>query len=420
MIYIGNNEISNIYVGTDEIIGIYAGDLQIYPTDFGNVTAITLENLEWVKDVPKSGGTADSGNCSFDVYALYDSGKRRKVNKDAVVTGSLVVPATTATTREMVGTLTLTASYSGFTDSDSVDAYQSTEYEKINLAFSILTDGEIKWCCTSNSIAKTISYNKNYAGWNVISPTIQGTSISVNAGDYVQFRGDNIKYGDRLDSSSRNYFSTTCNFNLQGNIMSLINSTNFSTLTAFTEGSTNHFDRMFQNCTGLISAENLVLPAVRLGQETYFAMFQGCTSLTTAPKQIGAENTTWMFTSTYNYTCRSMFSGCTSLTTAPALPATAVNYTCYEQMFRDCTSLTTAPELPAPTLAGYCYNQMFYNCSSLNYVKCLATNISASYCTNSWLNNVASTGTFIKNPNMSGWSTGASGIPNNWTITDNT
>ena len=47
MIYIGNNEISNIYIGTNEIYGIYAGDLQIYPTDFGIVTAISLENLVW-------------------------------------------------------------------------------------------------------------------------------------------------------------------------------------------------------------------------------------------------------------------------------------------------------------------------------------------------------------------------------------
>ena len=79
MIYIGNNEISNIYIGIDEIFGIYAGDLQIYPTDFGSVTAITLEDLAWVNDVPASGGTADSANCSFSVYAYYDSGKRRKV-----------------------------------------------------------------------------------------------------------------------------------------------------------------------------------------------------------------------------------------------------------------------------------------------------------------------------------------------------
>lgn len=125
MIYIGNNEISNIYVGTEEIIGIYAGDLQIYPTDFGIVTGISLENLVWATDVPYSGGTADSGNCSFKVYACYDSGKRKNVTYGATISGSLVVPETTASTREMVGTLTLTATYSGFTATGSVDVYQA-------------------------------------------------------------------------------------------------------------------------------------------------------------------------------------------------------------------------------------------------------------------------------------------------------
>lgn len=140
MIYVGENEITNIYIGTNEIYGIYAGDLQIYPTDFGSVTGLSLENLTWVTDVPASGGTADSGNCSFDVYAYYDSGKRRKVNRDAVISGSLVVPATTATTREMVGTLTLTATYSGFTDSDSVDVYQK-EQTYNNMLVYTTTDG---------------------------------------------------------------------------------------------------------------------------------------------------------------------------------------------------------------------------------------------------------------------------------------
>ena len=124
MIYVGENEITNIYIGADEIYGIYAGDLQIYPTDFGNVTAITISGLTWVTDVPASGGTADSGNCSFKVVALYDSGKSRNVTNQSTISGSLVVPSTTATTREMVGTLILTASYSGFTDSDTVDVYQ--------------------------------------------------------------------------------------------------------------------------------------------------------------------------------------------------------------------------------------------------------------------------------------------------------
>ena len=61
---------------------------------------------------------------------------------------------------------------------------------------------------------------------------------------------------------------------------------------------------------------------------------------------------------------------------------------------------------------------MFYNCTSLSSIKCLATDISASYCTQNWVNGVAATGTFIKDPNMSSWPIGVSGIPSGWTIQD--
>ena len=113
-----------------------------------------------------------------------------------------------------------------------------------------------------------------------------------------------------------------------------------------------------------------------------------------------------------------MFYGCTNLTTAPELPATTLAGYCYDGMFRDCTSLTTAPELPATTLVDYCYQYMFYGCTSLNYIKCLATDISATNCTLDWVNGVTSTGTFVKNANMSSWTTGVNGIPTNWTVQD--
>lgn len=142
MINIGDNEISAIYLGNSEISAIYAGDNQIYPSNLGTLTGIAIENLEWVKDVPASGGTATSANCEFNVYAYYDSGRRKRVTKDATITGSLVVPETSAETREMVGVLTLTATYSGFTDSDSVDVYQKAQTYSYIISYTT-TDGVI-------------------------------------------------------------------------------------------------------------------------------------------------------------------------------------------------------------------------------------------------------------------------------------
>ena len=100
------------------------------------------------------------------------------------------------------------------------------------------------------------------------------------------------------------------------------------------------------------------------------------------------------------------------------LPATTLFDYCYNGMFNGCTSLTTAPALPATTLAQNCYQNMFNGCTNLNYIKCLATDKSASNCTSFWVTNVAQNGTFVKNPNMSRWGTGTSGIPSGWTVED--
>ena len=150
------------------------------------------------------------------------------------------------------------------------------------------------------------------------------------------------------------------------------------------------------------------LPATALANGCYDSMFYGCTSLTTAP----ALPATTLAPDCYD----TMFRGCTSLTTAPALPATTLANGCYDSMFYGCTSLTTAPALPATTLAEYCYRDMFNGCSKLNYIKMLATDISASNCLTVWVSGVASTGTFVKNPDMTSLPTGASGIPSGWTV----
>lgn len=80
------------------------------------------------------------------------------------------------------------------------------------------------------------------------------------------------------------------------------------------------------------------------------------------------------------------------------LPATTLADRCYDRIFYGCTSLVTAPELPATTLAAACYAHMFQSCTKLNYIKMLATDISAMECLTYWVYEVASKGTFVKNP----------------------
>ena len=65
-----------------------------------------------------------------------------------------------------------------------------------------------------------------------------------------------------------------------------------------------------------------------------------------------------------------MFNGCSSLTTAPTeLPATTLADGCYAFMFSNCTSLIVAPDLISKNLANECYNYIFFYCTSLATIK---------------------------------------------------
>ena len=176
--------------------------------------------------------------------------------------------------------------------------------------------------------------------------------------------------------------------------------------------------RMFWKCTSLTSAPEL--PATTLAEQCYCCMFGECTSLTSAPELPATTLANCCYGSKWADDSFSfiaggggMFEGCASLTSAPELPATTLAKSCYGYMFKGCASLTAAPELPATTLAEECYASMFEGCTNLTSVSCFANDISAQDCTKDWLDGVSSTGTFWKNTKL--WPSGSSGIPTGWT-----
>lgn len=195
-------------------------------------------------------------------------------------------------------------------------------------------------------------------------------TITLNNGDRLYIRGD---YTPGLTITASDTFK------VRGNILSLAHNLFIihNTTTSYS------YAQLFDGASTLVDASNLILPSNVIGN---------C----------------------YEY----MFAGCSSLITPPQLPATTLAAACYKYMFYSCTALTNAPELPATTLANECYRNMFNGCSSLTYIKCLATDISATNCTTNWVASVSPTGTFIKDSNMSSWTTGISGIPSGWTVQD--
>lgn len=229
-----------------------------------------------------------------------------------------------------------------------------SEYDGQYFTIQSLQDGNDIYMIPPETNHKTVQVSMN-GGFSWTSVLL----VDVNDGTLLGTLNNGglmlVKATGRLGDSSNSYsFKTTKQFNVFGNILSLTNGDDFVGDVAVNYDY--EFRRLFKNCTGLISAENLVLPSV-LQRSAFWAMFTGCTSLVNAPQLTATR---------MQYGCyQSMFNGCTSLVNAPALPATTLASSCYNGMFQGCTSLVNAPALTATTLATYCYSHMFYGCTSL-------------------------------------------------------
>lgn len=250
----------------------------------------------------------------------------------------------------------------------------------------------------------TIEYNKNGGGWT--SANSNPISISVAAGNQVQLRGDNPTYCTTTDGEKPTQITATNDIYIYGNVMSLISSTGFATLTTLPKvggdqqyESDNTFAYLFTTSGEYLDpvinttirnhpTKDIVLPALNVTRCGYMYMFARCQNLTRAPE----------------------------------LPATELGWGCYHQMFCS-TAIERAPVLAAATVPHEGYSSMFDQCANLNYVKCLATDISAQGSTGFWLNGVAATGTFVKADGMDDWTVGPQdelgsihGIPAGWTV----
>ena len=284
-----------------------------------------------------------------------------------------------------------------------------------------------------------VEYSTDKTTWKSLS-TSKIITLS-NVGDEVY-----VRISERYNLSDTNYtrFKMTGKIAAYGNVMALLDYTDLNKSVR-----EYGFFAMFQGCTALTKAPKL--PATTLADSCYRYMFSGCSSLTQAPE---LPATTLAF-----YCYHFMFADCTSLVNAPELPAIDLAEGCYHNMFRGCTLLNSNIILPAEHASDYCYTSMFRDCKSLKNVKifarvlyddcfvsmfegctaieeitCLAEYYtyasalgmqqkeilySGSDCFQWWLSSTNSTGTFYRAPGIE-WPTGGTGIPSGWTILDYT
>lgn len=224
---------------------------------------------------------------------------------------------------------------------------------------------------------------------------------SINTGHTLSFRGELSP----TNSAGIGTFTISKKCNLKGNCMSMLfgdNADNNYNVRSYA------FKKLFYGCTTLNNVSYKFLPGTSIANNSYESMFENCTNLNSAPEL--PATTLW-----YSDAYKSMFRKCTSLITPPELPATAIESTVYAYMFSGCSNLINAPVLHASSVRNGSYSYMFMDCVKLGYIKMLATSVSTNFGLN-WVKGVATTGTFVKHPDMTTLPTGTSGIPSGWTV----
>ena len=429
MIKYNSNTINDWNFGDDNIIKVYRNNTVCY-------YKIETSPAPEPQYRTISGETYCSGQTGYDKYVDVYS----QVSYDGGSTWE-----TTATTPTLV-------------EADSPDCKQVKNY----LRFTSKGSGTFTFYANGADSSNVLSYSLDSGStWTQLGNGVATPSVS--NGDVIMWKGSS----HTINSNGIGTFSSTTNFDVAGNAMSLYYGDNFEGEVSLS-GKDYAFKNLFSGCTTVIDAENLELPATTLSNNCYQTMFRYAVNLTKVPNALPATALTshcydgmyyqcsgvtsipshylsattlapacyWaMFQMCSGITsvdfsipstdggtptlaasaCTNMFNRCTGLTTPPTLPATTLQPQCYYNMFYQNLSLTESPVLPAPTLVQDCYRQMFYGSTKLNTVTCLATSgINTNNSTTSWLTNASSTGTFYRASGVS-WPTGNNGRKS-WTL----
>ena len=277
-------------------------------------------------------------------------------------------------------------------ESDSLDCGGTGNiYEKQYLRTTALEDGTIVFYAPNlfkeHYIHSNVYYSTdNGETWNtngvIDSDGNETTTVKVTTGQSVLWKCTAGRMGI-IDDSRYCNFGGTARFNVDGNIMSMLEGDNFvgSTVGSATTNTHYVFAKMFKD-SKVVDASNLIM----LKSVTT----NGC----------------------YSY----MFYGCKDLTVPPELPARALADSCYDHMFYGCTDLRMSPVLPAEMLVDNCYKCMLTYCSNIIYIKALFTTTPGIDYTDDWVYGVASSGTFVKNENATWDVIGVDGVPTSWVI----
>lgn len=226
-----------------------------------------------------------------------------------------------------------------------------------------------------------VSYRKNGGEWTTTANSSSEIviTVSVVANDVIEWKGSGIGLcgGGVYTASSR--FGGTVQFNVYGNVMSMLWDDDFIGQTQFPNTSRERVMQGLFYQSSVVDASGLVLPATHLSNShTYMGMFSGCTSLVYPPAELPEPDSTVVLNLTYI----SMFENCSSMLRCPDMKWEGVLGECkngtFYKMFYNCTALTD--NIPnkievqnyTANATGYqIFRQMFHMCTHITTIPSL-------------------------------------------------
>jgi hypothetical protein len=310
----------------------------------------------------------------------------------------------------------------GTTSDEGID----NDYSKQYLTFEALED--TSFSLNIPNVSSPIVNNVYYSLDNGITWQEGTETPIIKSGEKVLWKSNAEKWAASENVGST--FTSTGNYNVSGNILSLVYGDDFSSEQTIGNYC---FCRLFDGAK-IVHAKDLILAATKIGIYAYGYMFNSCSQMIDAPviqaTELADACCSFMFrycsslqktpilpavdTATYCY--RDMFNGCVNLVEISEIAAQKVYNSSFAYMFSSCSKLETTPVLYATQLDASSYYRMFYNCSKLREVRTMALNVSKTNCLYQWLYGVSSNGVFYKDAKMTSFPVGANGIPSGWTV----
>lgn len=367
---INNIEYSGFFYNGEALTAMYLNGNKVYGSEHYSESSVTISNSS------TSGITiGNTFNLNASVVPTGSTLTYTSSNPSVATVDSNGIVSGIAS-----GSTTITITASEFVDDENRIVYRSgTSIVNLSveaISFNPLTDSkyfviQARTATTLtiesvNSPSGTTAYRMNGSGEWTTANIGANTVITLNQGDYLEFKG-NIHHAN--DKYYRFKTSVAKSIDCGGWLAALEKNTEID---SSNNTVTHAFCCLFSGCTGLVNAEYLKLPD-NTTENMCRTFFRQCRNLVTIP-QLPANGT--IAVRAYQY----MFANCTKLTTPPVLPASAVSENSYAYMFYQCSNLTTPPQLPATNLAKGCYGYMFYACNHLESAPTLPATILAESC----------------------------------------